>query len=363
MVNVGITEAHGIAKEQIRYPPEGVAYKKVESEGSFSDHLIYSSAKGVLDFYHCPEMDLLEAPLFPIRTNMPWIYTPADTASAMAFSFGPIPNPRFIRELYLKKIFQRKNFIKLLFKSQAGLKTLEEYPILSSSEIRKKVDVLYPAVRHVPIEFLNRDPSIVRIVFAGEFFRKGGQHVVDAFLHLASFRQDINLTICASREFDFRGPKKEEYLKKIDEHPRIDLAYYEREQLFKDVYRRSHIFVSPTYGESFGYAILEAMAHALPIVSTNHFAIPEIVENNHSGFLIDTDEIGVSHLLGDYKISNIPVNIERSMTGSVIKMLKVLIENPDLRSSMGMNGHKIANSKFSFSRRNDYLGKLYHEVE
>src|SRR3712207_7442293 len=38
--------------------------------------------------------------------------------------------------------------------------------------------------------------------------------------------------------------------------------------LFRSIYRRGDVFVSPTYSEGFSNTILEAMASGLPIVST-----------------------------------------------------------------------------------------------
>ena len=55
-----------------------------------------------------------------------------------------------------------------------------------------------------------------------------------------------------------------------------------------DVYRilcSSDLFLLPSQKESFGLAALEAMAARTPVIATNEGGIPEVVENNISGFL------------------------------------------------------------------------------
>ena len=53
----------------------------------------------------------------------------------------------------------------------------------------------------------------------------------------------------------------------------------------------SDIFVFPTYREAFPLVILEAMRAGLPIISTFEGAIPEIVENNKNGFLVNQRDV------------------------------------------------------------------------
>jgi glycosyltransferase involved in cell wall biosynthesis/peptidoglycan/xylan/chitin deacetylase (PgdA/CDA1 family) len=53
----------------------------------------------------------------------------------------------------------------------------------------------------------------------------------------------------------------------------------------RDVYRSAAVFVLPSHSEGMPNAILEAMAHGLPIVATTVGSIPEIVEDGVGGVL------------------------------------------------------------------------------
>lgn len=48
---------------------------------------------------------------------------------------------------------------------------------------------------------------------------------------------------------------------------------------------KASIFVFPSYDETFGLVILEAMQHHLPVVTTNEGGIPDIVIDGHTGFI------------------------------------------------------------------------------
>jgi glycosyltransferase involved in cell wall biosynthesis len=53
-----------------------------------------------------------------------------------------------------------------------------------------------------------------------------------------------------------------------------------------DLFARATAFVLPTLREAFGLALLEAMAFRLPCIASNVEAIPEIVEDGVTGFLV-----------------------------------------------------------------------------
>lgn len=68
--------------------------------------------------------------------------------------------------------------------------------------------------------------------------------------------------------------------------------------------RRADLFLFPTtHAEGFPYGVLEAMALALPVVTTRVAALPEMVEEGKGGFLVDPETAALLHaidaLLGD----------------------------------------------------------------
>ena len=363
---VGFTEKHGMAVELSKYPPSGVEYSFIEPVPS-SNKFIRSPIKGYLNQYKNSEYDLIEAILSPILTKTRWIYYLENIQAATTFSLLGFPLPRQIRVAYLKSLFLKDNFKKLLFWSKAGKETLHTYGKIKSETILKKTAVVYPAVRDVPdysIRFTN-DQNL-NILFSGDFFRKGGVNVIDAFERAQRIYPKINLLLCCDEKMDFNTTDtslRAEYLRKI--HCNKGIRRYgrvPRDRIIDTILPSTDIYLLPTYAEAFGYAILEAMAFGIPIISTNLFAIPEMVEHNKSGFLIDIGMYNCDKLFKGYVINKIPRDFREHVTNHLFDYLCKLIESPDLRESFGRVGLSIARTKFSFRERNMKMSQIYHEV-
>jgi glycosyltransferase involved in cell wall biosynthesis len=104
-----------------------------------------------------------------------------------------------------------------------------------------------------------------------------------------------------------------------------------------------HSLTDPETGDEEGLpvAVLEAMANALPVVSTFHAGIPDAVENGITGYL---GAEGDSEAMGGY--------------------LAELIRNTELRGNMGEAGWLRARELFSIDReRKDLLDVLGLEKE
>lgn len=85
----------------------------------------------------------------------------------------------------------------------------------------------------------------------------------------------------------------------------------------KDYLENLSIFVAPSRSEAFGINICEAMERSLPVVSTDVGGIPEIIDNNETGILCETDNA-----------KDLADNLEK------------LINNFELRKNLGNNGRK-----------------------
>ncbi|MGQ8338403.1 glycosyltransferase family 4 protein [Sunxiuqinia sp. A32] len=96
-----------------------------------------------------------------------------------------------------------------------------------------------------------------------------------------------------------------------------------------DAFAQADIFAFPTFypNECFPLVLLEAMQFGLPIISTNEGGIRDMVDNNHTGFLID---------------SNNP--------GRLADKLELLINDPKLRQDMGDAGKEKYSKEFTIKK-------------
>jgi glycosyltransferase involved in cell wall biosynthesis len=198
-----------------------------------------------------------------------------------------------------------------------------------------------------------------------QLFRKGGVNVIDAFERAQRIYPSIKLRLCCHEGVEFNTPDttlKAKYLEKIRNNKGIIAGRVPRDELVQTILPKTAIYLLPTYVETFGFSLLEAMAFGIPIISTTHFAIPEIVKDGVAGFLIDTNRFDCERLFRGYVVKRIPTDFCEYITDSVFEHLCQLIESPQLRKKLGMAGVNIARTKFSFETRNDRILEVYREA-
>lgn len=84
-----------------------------------------------------------------------------------------------------------------------------------------------------------------------------------------------------------------EELRAVDESPsraRIDVPGYVSSSQLDSLYRRAAIFAFPSLDEGFGMPVLEAMAHGVPVLTSNCSAMPEVAGD--AALLVDPFNIG-----------------------------------------------------------------------
>ena len=81
---------------------------------------------------------------------------------------------------------------------------------------------------------------------------------------------------------------------------------------------------------------MEAQASGLPVVSTRHSGIPELVADGRSGFLVEERDVE-----------------------ALAEALKTLIERPALRRAFGDSGRRIVETRYNVRRLNERLVELY----
>jgi glycosyltransferase involved in cell wall biosynthesis len=365
-IRVGFTEAHGMAKEVSRNPPEGLEFSFLRPLPRSRFNLLGSPIKGYFGSYEAANVDVIEAVMSPIRTSSPWLCSLAHFAEACAFDLAGAPIPRSLRVAYVMRLFAKANFKKLVFWSKAAYDTLSSYGGIDPAALEGKDAVVYPAVRRIEDELIRYGDRDITLFFSGDFFRKGGVNVVDAFIRARQRYPGISLIVCCDEGIDFNTPDRalrSEYLQLLANTPGlINKGRISREELIAEVYPSTDIFLMPSYVETFGMAVLEAMAFGIPVISTNHFAIPEMIEDGVSGLLIDTTRFDCEQMFRGYVVREIPPDFRAYMTDAVFDRLCRLIESIELRRTLGRAGLEVARTKFSFERRNAAMLDIYRQA-
>jgi colanic acid/amylovoran biosynthesis glycosyltransferase len=162
---------------------------------------------------------------------------------------------------------------------------------------------------------------------------------LDAFRRAADAWPTLRLDYVGAGEL---LPAAQQFVKAFGLESRVNLLGGQSAEVVSALMQRADIFLlhsmtDPDTGDEEGLpvAILEAMGHGLPVISTRHAGIPEAVADGSSGFLVDE---------GDSK----------GMADCLITMAR----DVDLRRRMGHAGWQIASNRFTWERERSSLCRL-----
>ena len=251
-IRVGVTEWHGMAQELASNPPEGIVFSRVARIPRSRFSPVRSPIKGFMPRIESTEHDIVEAVISPVITENLWIYSLAHFAEAVAFNMWGIPVPRAVRLAYVKNRLMRDNCKKIIFWSQAGLSTFTAYGRVKEQRLVDKATVVYPGIREVPPEVsighAKRKASLV-ICFGGDFFRKGGANLVDAFERAQKCFSNITLRLCCDQGLDFNTADQQlrrRYLERIRRNTSIVMGRVTHERMIGEILPQAHIYALPT---------------------------------------------------------------------------------------------------------------------
>jgi len=127
------------------------------------------------------------------------------------------------------------------------------------------------------------ESEALRLLFVGTWLdRKGVFYLVEAFEQLATRRPQLSLTVAGC------GLREEEVMAHFaaDLRSRVKVLPSVHREAMPDLYAGHDIFVFPSLVEGMPLTLLEAMASAMPVVTTNTCGMADIVENGVNGILV-----------------------------------------------------------------------------
>lgn len=180
---------------------------------------------------------------------------------------------------------------------------------------------------------IKTEPLVLFLGRLGE--RKGTYDLLEAIPKVLAIYPEARFMLCG----DGDGPKCQSVIASKPWASRVSIRTWidaaEREELLE----RCALLVLPSYHEGLPLAILEAMSHGVPVVSTNVGGIPDAVQDGVTGYLVNAGDVE-----------------------SLATKMAALLVNESLRSQMGMNARSRVISKFEASVVMAHLEQLYDSI-
>jgi glycosyltransferase involved in cell wall biosynthesis len=156
-----------------------------------------------------------------------------------------------------------------------------------------------------------------KCLFVGYTFDlKGGPDVLKAFSIARKSMPELELVII--------GPH---YSKEMDQEGVLYIgAVTDREELL-EYYRGADLFLLPSRCDSFGFVFLEAMTQGLICVGSNMNAMPEIIADSETGYIVEP---------GDYE--------------RIAEVIIAFYRHPEARIQMGHRARERVLERFTWPR-------------
>lgn len=184
----------------------------------------------------------------------------------------------------------------------------------------------------------------ITILIAGSFREKKGiPYAIQAFAKVKKDHPEIQLRILGD------GPMKnqiESLIAELSISSSVTLLGYQPHDVFLDEATRAHIFMLPSItaqnGDTEGgapVAILEAQATGLPVISSYHADIPEVVVDGKSALLAPERDVE-----------------------TLTKHLKYLVEHSEVWVSMGQAGREHVEQEYDVMVQGKKLETIYDKL-
>lgn len=210
----------------------------------------------------------------------------------------------------------------------------------------EKTAVHYSGLDVAKFTYQPRQPEAsgpVQLVTTGRLVEKKGiEYAIRAIAQIIPRHPNIRYTIAGD------GPLRSEFetlIQSLCLESTVQLAGWQDEKELIACLDRAQIFIAPSVTADDGNqdapinVLKEAMAMGLPVISTLHGGIPELVQDGISGYLVPERDV---EALGD--------------------CLEILLNESDRWPEMGQAGRAYVEQHFNLHRLNDRLVLRYQEL-
>ena len=216
-----------------------------------------------------------------------------------------------------------------------------------------KLEVIVPGFPTPPAVDRSAHEGFTVVFVGGDFERKGGFELVEAFAQAVRERPELRLVLAgsdpAARNPDrlihewvpaARRARGLETIAALERDGSLRrLPWVSREQLLREVYPSADAFAMPTHAEGFGFTNVEAMSFGLPVVTSTAGPATEIVAHETTGLLVAPGDVG-------------------ALRDALLR----LASEPRTAARMGDAGRRAFLERFTIERFRAQLGRFYERA-
>jgi glycosyltransferase involved in cell wall biosynthesis len=232
--------------------------------------------------------------------------------------------------------------------------------------IANKVDVVYPALPNyyallkdeADYSYVDPAPDKLRLLFVGSgVYRKGLPELLRAFQELEGKYGGLRLYVISDAPRELTQGYASDRIKYF-------LPRFSHQEIVRKFYLPADVFILPTHSDSFGMASLYALSCGTPVVTTDQFANPEIIEPGRNGAFVHSERLYLEQVplpAREKKDEFYGRGAEQILIDSLVENIEQLYLDRDVLARMSQQAVKDfePGGKFSIDVRNRKLGEIY----
>ncbi len=259
------------------------------------------------------------------------------------------PNEKFMvsfnwfLRIFEEKMLERSD--KIIAVSDFTRRELLQYYKLKAAKIRVvhngvDIDKFKPVAdkRRVKAE-LGLNPEDLAILSVGRLYaRKGLFTLIESMSRVVKRFKNAKFIISGKGQSNEMA-KLVDHAQKLGVKDNIVFTGYFPDKKLPKLYQAADVFAFSTFYENLPFAVLEALATGLPVVTTKVGGIPEMIEDGRNGFLVE------------------PFNSKQ-----LADRILYLLEHPSVASEMGAFARKVIEERFDWRLIVQKVLRVYEEA-
>jgi len=283
--------------------------------------------------------------------------------------FGPISEKQMA---FTKRLLRSERCVGLLGLSDtAAMLAKRQFEAQGEGTIAQKIDVFKGGLPGKPLVDKTIDESApLKLLYVGnDYLRKGLVACAMAVGKLLD--QGANIEFDIITNFDdggYVGKRSgwtESILKPFLERDQVNVLGGVPNAVVKECMKNSDALLFPTLDESLGWVPIEAGMEATATIAAKIFAIPEFVEHQTTGILLDVPLnpetgrwIGINHPESD----SLFVEAQKGLSEQLVPAIESFLNNRSLARTYGVSAYHKMMKNYSSETATKHLSSIYDSV-
>lgn len=246
----------------------------------------------------------------------------------------------------------------------------KRFCLMDREEIIDKVTVFRGAVYESALVRRYQNTGVTRCLFVGgDGLRKGMSVAVNAVKRMRKSGINAELTVIGHpTESSYVLPNEVICAKQLrDDLISADwISFFNRvpNSEVRRIMSSSDVLLLPTIDDSLGWVIIEAAMEGLPTIAPSIFAIPELIENEKTGWLlsVDTDDDGRWTHLGKSGSVEKWHELQEDLINQIVGLGSRIFEKKEVVYQAGIDAREYLSSLYAPKKASIELLSIYREA-